>query len=166
MIHVYIKRLEIAIILVLIQAFILNQIHLGGYATPYLYIWFLLKLNRSVSRNERLLWAFGMGLVIDVFSDTPGMNTAAATALAFIQPYILRACTKHGIFDDFEPSARSMGSGFYILYLLECIFLFLLLLFGLELFSTATLHIFVLNVLWSGLLSFAIIGLLEFFRNK
>ena len=62
--------------LVLLQVLVLNQVHIGGYATPFFYIYFILKFNSRVGRNNLMLWSFFLGLTVDVFSNTPGMNAA------------------------------------------------------------------------------------------
>jgi len=41
--------------LVLLQVLILNHIHIGGYATPFLYIYVILKFQSDISRNYILL---------------------------------------------------------------------------------------------------------------
>ena len=38
-------RLEWFIGLALLQVLVLNQMHIGGYATPFLYIYFILKFK-------------------------------------------------------------------------------------------------------------------------
>ena len=90
MIITYIHRIGWFIGLVLLQVLILNNVHIAGYATPFLYIYFILKFSSGTSRNELMLWAFFFGLTIDIFSDTPGMNAAAAVLLAFLRPSLLR----------------------------------------------------------------------------
>ena len=68
MVYVYIKRFAWFIGLVLLQVLVLNYIHIAGYATPFLYIYFILKLDTGVSRNELMLWGFFLGLCVDIFS--------------------------------------------------------------------------------------------------
>ena len=48
-------RLEWFIGLALLQVLVLNQMHIGGYATPFLYIYFILKFNSRVGRNTLML---------------------------------------------------------------------------------------------------------------
>ena len=58
MIITYIHRIGWFIGLVLLQVLILNNVHIAGYATPFLYIYFILKFASGTSRNELMLWAF------------------------------------------------------------------------------------------------------------
>ena len=90
MIITYIHRIGWFIGLVLLQVLILNNVHIAGYTTPFLYIYFILKFASGTSRNELMLWAFFFGLTIDIFADTPGMNAAATVLLAFLRPSLLR----------------------------------------------------------------------------
>ena len=61
MIITYIHRIGWFIGLVLLQVLILNNVHIAGYATPFLYIYFILKFASGTSRNELMLWAFFFG---------------------------------------------------------------------------------------------------------
>ena len=78
----YLQRIEWFIGLVLLQVLVLNRMHMNGYATPFFFIYFILKYNSGVSRNTLMVWSFLLGLTVDIFSNTPGMNAAAATLLA------------------------------------------------------------------------------------
>ena len=109
MIITYIHRIGWFIGLVLLQVLILNNVHIAGYATPFLYIYFILKFASGTSRNELMLWAFFFGLTIDIFADTPGMNAAATVLLAFLRPSLLRLFTPRDNLDSIIPSFKSMG---------------------------------------------------------
>ena len=60
-------RMEWFLGLVLLQVLVLNQMHVGGYATPFFYIYFILKFNSRIGRNNLMLWAFFLGLMVDAF---------------------------------------------------------------------------------------------------
>ena len=77
-----------------VAVLILNNVHIVGYATPFLYIYLILKFESDTPRNALMLWAFFLGLAVDVFSDTPGMNAAATVLLAFLRPTFLRLVTR------------------------------------------------------------------------
>ena len=114
-------RLEWFVGLVLLQVLVLNRMHLGGYATPFLYIYFILKFNSGIGRNELMLWSFAIGLTVDVFGDTPGMNAAIATCLAFVRGSILRLVTLRDMDGAFRPGIRTLGfSAFFRYALLTC----------------------------------------------
>ena len=74
MIHTYVNRLCWFVGLLLVQVILMNHIHLFGYATPYIYIYLILSLESNTNRNELMLWAFFLGLFVDMYSGTPGMQ--------------------------------------------------------------------------------------------
>ena len=90
---VYIKRIMAFIVLVFFQVLVFNHVHLFGYATPFLYIYLLLKLNLGTSRAELLIWGFLLGLAVDIFSNTPGVSAASTTFYALLQPILVRLFT-------------------------------------------------------------------------
>ena len=81
----YLHKIGWFVGLVLLQVLILNNVHIVGYATPFLYIYLILKFESDVPRNALMLWAFFLGLAVDILSDTPGMNAAATVLLAFLR---------------------------------------------------------------------------------
>ena len=137
--HNFFSRLLNFVILILVQVFILNKIHLFGYATPMLYVWFILTLEAGAGRNKVMLWAFVMGLVIDIFSNTFGIHAAAATLLAFVRPSLIRLFFIRNDGEPFIPGIRTMGTGAFRGYALIGIALHHCVVFGLEYFSFAHL---------------------------
>ena len=123
------------VLLALAQVIIFSQIHLFGYATACIFIIFLLKLPRHTTRNETMIWAFLFGIVTDIFCNTPGIHSAAATAMAFSRKYILATFTHKGLPDDIVPGVRTLKWGGYIVYATICISIFFAVMFLLELFT-------------------------------
>ena len=130
-----IHRMEWFIGLVLFQALVLNQMHIGGYATPFFYIYFILKFNSRVSRNNLMLWAFALGLTVDMFSNTSGMNAAAATCLAFFRAPLMRLITLRDMDEGFRPSVKALGFSSFFRYSLLTTSLFCTILLLIDTFS-------------------------------
>ena len=114
----FILRLFALIGLVLLQVLFLNRICLFGYVTPMFYIWMIVRFDSSMKRYSTLLWAFFLGLIIDMFSGTPGLNAASATLLAMFQPGILKLFVPLDRHDVLVPGAVSMGGRQFAGYLL------------------------------------------------
>lgn len=144
-----IHRLKWFVGLVLLQVLILNQMHIGGYATPFFYIYFILKFNSRIGRNELMLWSFFLGLTVDILGNTPGMNAAAATFLAFSRNTILRLVTLRYEEEGFYPGMKTLGfSSFFRYGLLSCgIFCTILLL--IDTFSFFNAGVLLLKILAS-----------------
>lgn len=147
--------------LVLLQVLILNNVHIMGYATPFLYIYLILKFESETSRNGLMLWAFVIGLAIDIFSDTPGMNAAATVALAFARPLLLRLFVPRDTLDNIVPSTRSMGVTSFLKYVIAAVALHHTLLLSIEFFSPAHIGTLLLRITTSALLTIICIIAIE-----
>lgn len=129
------KRLGSFLVLSLLQVVVFNHVHLFGIATPMLFLIFLIHFPRNYPRTGLLLWCFAMGVVVDLFGNTPGVASATFTLLGALYPYLLLMVQPRDFEDDFEPTVRSLGVRPYFFFLLLITFLYCLLFFSLELFS-------------------------------
>lgn len=144
-------RMEWFLGLVLLQVLVLNQMHIGGYATPFFYIYFILKFNSRVGRNELMLWAFTLGLTVDVFGNTPGMNAAVATCLAFFRNSMMQLVTLRDLDEGFRPGIKSLGFSSFFRYSLLSSALFCSLLLLIDTFSFFDLTVLVIKIVTSTL---------------
>ena len=151
---------------VLLQVLVLNHMHINGYATPFFFIYFILKYNSGVSRNVLMIWAFLLGLAVDIFGNTPGMNAAAATVLAFMREPILRLVTLRDSVEDFEPGIKSMGFSPFFRYILLCTFLFCTILLVIDTFSFFNLPVLLLKILTDASITVICILCAEAIRRK
>ena len=83
------RRLALFVVFSLVQVLVFNHIHLFGYATVLFLVYFVVMIPRNYPRWALLLWAFFLGLFVDLFSNTPGMAAGTLTLTAFVQPYLL-----------------------------------------------------------------------------
>lgn len=165
MIQDYIHRIGWFAGLLLAQVFILNNIHIAGFATPFAYIYLVLKFPSDTGRKEQMLWAFALGLAVDLFADTPGMNAAASVLLAFACPTLLRLFVPRDMSDSFIPGFRTMGPGPFIKYVSAGTLLHHAMLYAIEYFSVAHLGMAALHILASSILTVAFIAAIEGIRR-
>ena len=113
------KFILLGVILVLAQVVVFNHICLFNVAVPLVFIYLILRLPITLSLNWLLTSIFFLGLTVDIFSDTYGMNTLACTVLAMCRRPILRLYVPRE--EDLtrpEPSMYSLGTATYLKYLL------------------------------------------------
>lgn len=135
MISFVVNRILWMLLLLFMQVFIFNHVHIFGYATPLSFVYFILTLPLGCSRNVAMLWGFAMGLSVDIFSNTPGVAAAAMTFAAFVQPSVMNALElKEGI-EGTTQGFRTMGRWAYVRYAALVISLHHLVYFVLEYFS-------------------------------
>ncbi len=107
-------------ILILVQVLILNNVYLGGYINPFIYLLFLMLMPFGIDRIWLLILGFITGLTVDLFSGgVIGLHTAAATFVAFLRPYLLNMISSQREYDSsIEPSIKDMGFSWFLGYTL------------------------------------------------
>ena len=150
----------------LLQVMLLNNISLFGLATPLLYIYLILVLDKNVNRISLMLIAFALGFTIDIFSNTPGVNAAASVFLAFLRPSLLQMFSPRDEFENFEPGIHTLGIGPFVRYAFMSILLHHAAVFLLETFSFAHAGYLTLRILCSTLLTGMLVIAIDFIRHR
>ncbi len=161
----FIKTVPLALLLLIIQVVILNRIHLFGCATPLLLVYVIITLPQNTPRWGSLLLGFFMGLISDIFTNTPGVATVTLTFIAFIQPVFLLSFLPQDFPEDVHPSLQSLGMGKYLTYSLVLTFLYCALYFFLENFGFSHGLWLLLNIVCSTALTYIFILTLENIRR-
>ncbi len=162
----FIRNIVFFIILLLVQSLVLNHIRLFGCATPLLYIYFILPMQRGQARWATLLWGFVLGLAIDVFSNTPGVAAASMTLLAFLQPYLLELFVPRDSADDLIPSFRTLGVSKFVSYTVILVLTGCLTFFSLEAFNLYNWMQWLCSIGGSTILTTILILVIENVRNR
>lgn len=160
------KRLILFVVLCLIQALVLNRVHLFDYAIPLLYLHFVLLFPRNYPKWALLLWCFAMGLVNDTFANTAGVGCASMTLAAVLQPYWLELFVPRDAAEDFQPSLFSMGYGKFTVYASPLLLLYCLVFFALEAFNFFNWVQWIIGAFSSALLTLVLILTIEHFKKS
>ena len=150
----FMRRFGTFVFVALMQILFLNRISLFGYVTPLFYIWMIIRFDSAMKRSAILLWAFFLGLIIDLFSGTPGLNAASATLLAMFQPGIVKLFVPLDRHDVLVPCSATMGGRPFAGYLLLMITLHHSVYFILRSIPLGDWTMLVLKVVFSALLTF------------
>jgi rod shape-determining protein MreD len=102
--------------LVFLQVWLFNKIHIEGVATPLLYVYFIVKLPVDANRNLTLVLSALLGLTIDMFSFTLGMNMLASVVIGFLRSYFLKLFAPRDIFESYMPSFSAFGKAMFMRY--------------------------------------------------
>lgn len=114
-----IKNIFRLLIFTLVQVYVLNKIpHLHRFVVPYVYFLFVLWLPFSLSRAGLLFAGFACGLLLDYFTQTPGLHAAACVLVAYVRPFIITLLTPKDTteFNYHEPAPGPMGWAPYAVY--------------------------------------------------
>lgn len=150
--------------LIALQLLVLNNINLGGYINPYVYILFIMLLPFEIPGWILLILGFLTGLIIDAFSGTLGMHSSATLFIAFIRPTVLSNISTYELDDKKGSPTMSMNDiGWFIKYTLVMVFAHHFVLFYLETFSFTHFFATLLRIILSSMLTVLFILLSQFF---
>ena len=114
-----VKNIIRFILLILVQFFVLDKVHLSYMVTPYIYILFILWMPFKFSRTLQMILAFLLGFTLDSFHHNPGFHAAGCVLIAYVRPFLINILIPHqGAESNYEePSLKSIG-GFmpYMVY--------------------------------------------------
>jgi rod shape-determining protein MreD len=121
--------------LVLLQVLILNQIHLGGFLNPYVYVLFVLLLPISMPKYQVLLLSFLIGITIDWFSNTLGLHAASTLLIGFLRYPVMKLLTIRETEQPDYPGLKQTGLQWFLTYVSVMVVIHHFFLFYLEVFS-------------------------------
>lgn len=155
-------------VLVLLQVLILNNIQLGGFINPYVYILFILILPFETPKWLLLVLGFLLGFSIDLFTNTLGMHSSATIFMAFLRPYVLKIISpRDGYESETFPTVKFYGVFWFIQYSAILVIAHHLFLFYIEVFRFSDFFITLLRVILSSIFSLFIIFISQYFyRSK
>jgi rod shape-determining protein MreD len=156
----------IFIVLVLLQVLLFNNIQFSGYVNPYIYIIFILLLPVEIPAWLLLLLSFGVGMVIDFYTGSPGMHSSASVLAGFVRPYVLRLISpRDGYEPGAHPSMQIYGLKWFLFYSLIIVLVHHTALFYLEVFRFTDFFRTLLRVFMSSLFTIIFVLIIEFYRK-
>lgn len=145
-------------VLVLVQVLILNNIQVSGLINPYIYILFILLLPFSTPGYLLLLLSFLIGISVDIFSNTPGMNAGASVLLGFVRPGLAKLITSREIIEKGgTPGLKQIGFSSFLKYVMIAVLIHHFFLFYAESFSFSDIPETFLRIILSSIFSIVVI---------
>lgn len=150
------------VVLVLLQVLIFNHILLFGVAVPLVFIYFIISLPVGMNLNLLFSLAFLIGFIVDVFSDTMGLNSLSCVLMSVVKSPVFYAYIPRDDQTRFVyPSVRTMGWVSYSKYLITMTAVYCLLLFMIEYLSFASFGMILLMFAGSTVLTFFLLLAVE-----
>ncbi len=124
------------VVLLLLQVMLFDNLNISLYVYPLVYISFIILLPSGISGVWLLLLALLMGLGVDVFSGTPGINTIATVFVAWVRPGLLSKILGPDEAREMSiPNIARMGRGRFFRYAAIMVVMHALVFFALETLS-------------------------------
>ena len=146
------------IVLVLLQAFLFDNLNLSIYIYPLVYTAFIILLPIQTPRIAVLLLGFAIGVAVDAVSGTAGLHTIASLASAFCRPKMLRlSIGKEEANEGGIPNSVKLGTGAFLRYSSVFIFIHCLVFFSFEALSWSYFHLTLVRILFSSAVTVALV---------
>ncbi len=135
-----------------------NKIVLFNIAMPVVFIYLILRLPVNLHSGWVLTVAFFSGLLMDIFTNTPGMNSLACTMMAAVRrPVFNLFVSRENDMNIPIPSVDSMGIGDYFKYMATLMTIYCALIFLIQAFSLHNIVLTLARIAGSSILSIIII---------
>lgn len=103
------QTLALFVLLAIVQVLVCNNISILNFATPFVFIYVIVRLPLTLHRNWVMIIGFLAGLIIDIFGDTAGMNALACTILGAVRETVVKLYVTHDDeIADPVPSAKTL----------------------------------------------------------
>ena len=161
-----INRLVMFVALFVAQVLILNHVHLLGVGTPLPYVYFAITFRRNFPKWLVLVSCFLLGLLIDVFSNTPGLAASTMTLVALAQTYLIELVAPRDSAEDLEASAKVLGLTKFVTLSALLTLLYCLVFFALEAFNFFDVLLWLARSVISFVLTMVLILAVESVRRR
>ena len=102
------------VLFVTLQLLVFSQIELGLGIHLMMCPLYVLLLPFEINIFILLIVAFGMGFILDIFSNTYGLQASSLLLIAYIRPYVFKAFAPRDDYDPLKtPSYVDMGNLWY-----------------------------------------------------
>ena len=101
---------------VLLQALLFDNLMFSGLVVPLYYVVFLLLLPVECGRVALLVLGTLLGVVMDVSMGTPGLNTMASAAVAYLRPMVMNLTMGKDVQHETVPYGGAIGEEAFLFY--------------------------------------------------
>ena len=164
--HIY-SYLWMAPLFILLQVLFLNNIQFDNYINPLVYLILIITLPQNTEKWFLIIYAFSLGMFLDLFEGDIGINSSALVFISFLKPYLHKVFIPKNSIDEKEKlGLKNLGIQTFSIYALTLIFLHNSFLFLLEYFSSSSILLLLLKVILSTVVTFIIILIFQLFTFK
>ena len=147
------------------QAIVFNHLILFDVAVPEVFIALILLLPITTGTNLSTFLGFLAGLSLDIFCDTPGVNSLCCTVLSFVRKPVFHLYVSMD--DDLagrSPSTRTMGHSPFMKYLVTMTGLYCAMVFTVEAFQFFNFRLLLLRMFSSTAYTFILLYAVDSLR--
>lgn len=153
------------VIFVVCQVLIFNHLSLAG-GVVLLYLYMAVKLPVELPRPLQIFLGFIVGLVIDMFANTPGMHALAYTTLMWVRLPLLHMFIVAEDIKNGSPTLQKLGLEAFMRYLITIVVAYCILLYLIESFTLFNLTNLLIKIAVSSVMTFIMILAIEIANSR
>lgn len=155
------------VVIILLQTLVFNQIEIGFGIHLMVQPLFIMLLPFETSVFTLMTLGFTLGLIIDVFSNTYGLNASSLLLMAYLRPIIFKFYGPKEGYDPLkEPSIFDMGGRWFLLVFGVLILLHHFWFFLIEIFRLDQFLLILQKTILSVIISYLLCIILQTFLIK
>lgn len=154
--------------LLFLQVFVLNHLNIFGHINPMVYIVWVFLFPVRKTRGVFLILSFLLGISIDFFSDSGGINAFAITFIAYFRLPILMAVLRRSDLDYTQFNLKALSANRIILFISILTIMHHFIVFSLEYFSFGEFLTIISNTFLTSIFTILIsfLGITLFAKKK
>jgi len=155
------------VLFVLLQALVFNQIEIGFGIHLMVHPLFIMLLPFETGVFTMMILGFGLGIIIDIFSNTYGLHASSLLLMAYMRPIIFKFYGPREGYDPLkEPSVFDMGSRWFVFVFGYLILLHHFWYFLIEIFRFDQFLLILQKTIFSVIISYLLCIVLQTFLIK
>ena len=152
--------------LLFLQVLLLDNLHWLGLVHPFIYIWAIILLPIELPRWLQMLIGAAIGMVMDLFTHAPGIHMAVCVMMSYLRPLLVS-----GVVQDIDRmkgavTSDTIGMGNWLRIVAILVAVHHAIVFMLEAFTFAHFGYTLLQIILSGIFSYALLLMLEYLRKN
>ena len=154
--------------LILLQVLVFNHMNIFGNINPMVYIIWIFLFPFRKNRSSLLILSFLLGISIDFFSDSGGINAFAITFIAYIRLPLIKAILRKPDFDYLQFNLKTISNNKAFLFIASLTMIHHFIVFSLEYFSFEALSTIIFNTILTSIFTilFSTLGIVLFTKKN
>ena len=154
-------------LIVLVQGLVVNNIEISSYINPMIYPVMIMMLPFELNIIVTMFVSILLGLSVDAFSNTFGLNASAALVIGYLRPSLMKLIKPRDGYDStLLPSIHDMGKLWFLAYASIILFVHHFWFFTIEIFRIDQIHHIFIKTLVSLLFSLTLVLLFQYIFYK
>ena len=159
--NIWIKNILRFLIVMCLQILLINNLQLWGLCSPCFYLLFLFALPPTLPRWAELIIGALTGLIIDIFTNTLGVNMAACILVSYLRPIFIKTMIQDNDRLTDTLNLKTVTPSVYIRLITILIAIHHFVLFNLEAFSLSNWWLTLIHIVLSSIATLLLILLAD-----